>query len=69
MAAAGEIGIERRIVLVDRVPIAARGVRLVGPDGLYEDEVLKAGTCDAALGTEMRITFASLPFEKMKGDM
>ena len=47
--------------------MAARGVRLIGPDGLYEEEVLKAGTCDAALGTEMRITFASLPFEKMKG--
>ena len=47
--------------------VAARGVRLMGPDGLYEEEVLKAGTCDAALGTEMRITFASLPFEKMKG--
>ena len=29
--------------------------------------MLKAGTCDAAIGTEMRITFASLPFEKMKG--
>ena len=47
--------------------VAARGVRLIGPDGLYEEEVLKAGTCDAAIGTEMRITFASLPFEKMKG--
>ena len=47
--------------------VAARGVRLLGPDGLYEEEVLKAGTCDAAIGTEMRITFASLPFEKMKG--
>lgn len=47
--------------------VAARGVRLMGPDGLYEEEVLKAGTCDAAMGTEMRITFASLPFEKMKG--
>ena len=30
--------------------VAARGVRLIGPDGLYEEEVLKAGTCDAALG-------------------
>ncbi len=47
--------------------VAARGVRLLGPDGLYEDEVLRAGTCDAALAEEMRITFASLPFEKMKG--
>src|SRR3989449_4010914 len=47
--------------------VAARGVRLLGPDGLYEDEVLKAATCDAVMATEMRMTFASLPFEKMKG--
>jgi branched-chain amino acid transport system substrate-binding protein len=47
--------------------VAARGVKLLGPDGLYEDEVLKAATCDAVLATDMRMTFASLPFEKMKG--
>jgi branched-chain amino acid transport system substrate-binding protein len=47
--------------------VAARGVRLLGPDGLYEDEVLRAGTCDAVLAEEMRMTYASLPFEKMKG--
>jgi branched-chain amino acid transport system substrate-binding protein len=47
--------------------VAARGVRFIGPDGLYEEEVLKAATCDATLATEMRITFAGLPFEKMKG--
>ena len=47
--------------------VAARGVRFVGPDGLYEEELLKGATCDAALATEMRVTFASLPFEKMKG--
>jgi branched-chain amino acid transport system substrate-binding protein len=39
----------------------------MGPDGLLEEEVLRAGTCDAALGTEFRVTFASLPFDKMKG--
>jgi branched-chain amino acid transport system substrate-binding protein len=47
--------------------VAARGVKLLGPDGLYEEDVLKGATCDAVLATEMRITFASLPFEKMKG--
>ncbi len=47
--------------------VAARGVRVMGPDGLYEEELLKAVTCDAALAYEMRVTFASLPFEKMKG--
>ncbi len=47
--------------------VAARGVRYMGPDGLYEDELLKAATCDAVIGVDFRMTFASLPFEKMKG--
>ena len=47
--------------------VAARGVRFMGPDGLFEEELLKGATCDAAMGTEMRITFAGLPFEKMRG--
>ena len=47
--------------------MAARGLRLMGPDGLLEEELLKGATCDAALATEMRITFAGLPFEKMRG--
>jgi len=47
--------------------VAARGVKYMGPDGLYEDELLKAATCDAVLATDFRMTYASLPFEKMKG--
>jgi branched-chain amino acid transport system substrate-binding protein len=47
--------------------VAARGVRFIGPDGLLEEEVLKGATCDAAMAVDMRITFASLPFEKLKG--
>jgi branched-chain amino acid transport system substrate-binding protein len=47
--------------------VAARGVRFIGPDGLLEEEVLKGATCDAAIQTEMRVTFASLPFEQLKG--
>jgi branched-chain amino acid transport system substrate-binding protein len=47
--------------------VAARGVKYMGPDGLYEDELLKAATCDAVMATDFRMTFASLPFEKMKG--
>lgn len=47
--------------------VATRGVRFIGPDGLLEEEVLKGATCDSAFQTEMRITFASLPFEKLKG--
>jgi branched-chain amino acid transport system substrate-binding protein len=47
--------------------VAARGVKFIGPDGLLEEEVLKGATCDAAMQTDMRITFASLPFEKLTG--
>jgi branched-chain amino acid transport system substrate-binding protein len=47
--------------------VSARGVRFIGPDGLLEEEVLKGATCDAAMATDMRITFASLPFEKLTG--
>lgn len=47
--------------------VAARGVRFIGPDGLLEEEVLKGATCDAAMAVDMRITFASLPFQKLKG--
>jgi branched-chain amino acid transport system substrate-binding protein len=39
----------------------------MGPDGLYEEELLKAATCDAATGVNMHITFASQPFDKMTG--
>lgn len=47
--------------------LVAPKVKFIGPDGLFEEELLKGATCDAALATEMRVTFASLPFEKMKG--
>jgi branched-chain amino acid transport system substrate-binding protein len=49
------------------VGLVAPRTRFIGPDGLFEEEVLKGATCDAALKTDMRVTFASLPFEKMKG--
>jgi branched-chain amino acid transport system substrate-binding protein len=47
--------------------VSARGVRFIGPDGLLEEEVLKGATCDATMAVDMRITFGSLPFEKLKG--
>ena len=47
--------------------VSARGVKYMGPDGLYEDELLKAATCDAVMAVDFRMTFPSLPFEKMKG--
>jgi branched-chain amino acid transport system substrate-binding protein len=47
--------------------LTAPRTRFLGPDGLLEEELLKGATCEAALATEMRITFAGLPFEKMRG--
>ena len=47
--------------------MVAPKVSFMGPDGLYQEELLKAATCDAAIGINMRITFASLPFEQMVG--
>jgi branched-chain amino acid transport system substrate-binding protein len=49
------------------VGLVAPRTRFMGPDGLLEEELLKGATCDAALGTDMRVTFAGLPFEKMRG--
>src|SRR5712691_2570033 len=49
------------------VGLVAPRVRFMGPDGLLEEELLKGATCEVAMATDMRVTFAGLPFEKMKG--
>ncbi len=62
-----ETGAQVIIRQMKDVGLVAPRTKFIGPDGLYEEELLKGATCDAALATEMRVTFASLPFEKMKG--
>src|SRR5690349_2590665 len=62
-----ETGAQVVIRQMKEVGLTAPRTRFMGPDGLLEEELLKGATCDAALGTEMRITFAGLPFEKMRG--
>src|SRR5262245_30751119 len=62
-----ETGAQVIIRQMKEVGLVAPRTRFLGPDGLLEEELLKGATCDAALATEMRITFAGLPFEKMKG--
>jgi len=62
-----ETGAQVVIRQMKEVGLVAPRVRFVGPDGLLEEELLKGATCDAALATEMRVTFAGLPFEKMRG--
>jgi branched-chain amino acid transport system substrate-binding protein len=62
-----ETGAQVIIRQMKEVGLVAPRVRFVGPDGLLEEELLKGATCDAAMATEMRVTFAGLPFEKMRG--
>ena len=62
-----ETGAQVIIRQMKEVGLVAPRTRFLGPDGLLEEELLKGATCDAALRTEMRITFAGLPFEKMRG--
>ena len=62
-----ETGAQVIIRQMKEVGLVAPRTRFMGPDGLLEEELLKGATCDAALGTEMRLTFAGLPFEKMRG--
>jgi branched-chain amino acid transport system substrate-binding protein len=62
-----ETGAQVVIRQMKEAGLVAPRVRFVGPDGLLEEELLKGATCDAAMATEMRVTFAGLPFEKMRG--
>ncbi len=62
-----ETGAQVIIRQMKEVGLTAPRTRFMGPDGLLEEELLKGATCDAALATEMRVTFAGLPFEKMRG--
>jgi branched-chain amino acid transport system substrate-binding protein len=42
-------------------------VRFMGPDGLLEETLVAGATCEAVKAVGFRITFASLPFEQLKG--
>lgn len=67
MGAVVETGAQTIIRQMKDLGMVAPKVSFMGPDGLYEEELLKAATCEAATGVNMHITFASLPFEKMTG--
>jgi len=62
-----ETGAQVIIRQMKEAGLTAPRTRFLGPDGLLEEELLKGATCDAALATDMRVTFAGLPFEKMRG--
>jgi branched-chain amino acid transport system substrate-binding protein len=67
MGAVVETGAQTIIRQMKDLGMVAPKVYFMGPDGLYEEELLKAATCDAAMAVDMHITFASLPFEQMTG--
>jgi branched-chain amino acid transport system substrate-binding protein len=62
-----ETGAQTVIRQMKDLGMVAPKVSFMGPDGLYETELLKAATCDAALGVNMHITFASVAFDHMTG--
>src|SRR5438046_333346 len=61
-----ETGAQVIIRQMKEVGLVAPRTRFMGPDGLLEEELLKGDMCDAALGTDIRITFAGLTVEKMR---
>jgi branched-chain amino acid transport system substrate-binding protein len=67
MGAVVETGAQTIIRQMKDLGMVAPKVSFMGPDGLYETELLKAATCDAALGVNMHITFASVAFDHMTG--
>jgi branched-chain amino acid transport system substrate-binding protein len=67
MGAVVETGAQTVIRQMKDLGMLAPKVAFMGPDGLFQEELLKAATCDAALGVNMHITFASLPYEQMGG--
>ena len=67
MGAVVETGAQTVIRQMKDLGMVAPKVKFMGPDGLYEDELLKAATCDAAMAVDMHITFASVAFDQMTG--
>ena len=67
MGAVVETGAQTIIRQMKDLGMVAPKVSFMGPDGLYEETLLKAATCDAVLATDMHLTFASLSFEQMTG--
>jgi len=67
MGAVVETGAQTVIRQMKDLGMTSPKVKFMGPDGLYEEELLKAATCQAAQAVDMRITFASLPFDHLQG--
>src|SRR5262245_11345567 len=65
MAGVVETGATLIIRQMFEAGLVAPRVRVIGPDGLLQDALLERATCDAAMATDLRVTFPGLPVEKM----
>jgi branched-chain amino acid transport system substrate-binding protein len=68
MGAVVETGGQTVIRQMKDLGMVAPKVSFMGPDGLKEESLLKAATCDASMDEHMRVTFAGLPPEKLTGE-
>jgi branched-chain amino acid transport system substrate-binding protein len=67
LGAAVETGAALIIRQLVEAGLVAPRVRVMGPDGLLQDTLLRDATCAGAMASDLRVTFPGLPFEKMTG--
>src|SRR5262245_25052959 len=67
MGAAVETGAPLIIRQMREAGLIAPRMRVMGPDGLLQDTLLKGATCEAAMARDLRVTIPGLPFEQMTG--
>ena len=68
MGAVVETGAQTIMRQMKDLGMVAPKVSFMGPDGIKEEQLLKAATCEAAMGEHMHVTFAGLPSEKLTGE-
>ena len=67
LGAAVETGAPLLIRQLVEADLVAPRVRIMGPDGLLQDSLLRGATCASAMAADLRLTFPGLPFAKMTG--
>ena len=65
LGAAVETGAPLIIRQLVEADLVAPRVRVMGPDGLLQDTLLRRVSCASAMASGLRVTFPGLPFEKM----
>src|SRR5262245_33793210 len=62
-----ETGVPLIIRQMPEAGLVAPRVRVMGPDGLLQEPLLKGATCDAVVPTDLQVTTPGLPFERKTG--